>query len=101
MIFQTEKAIKDLGDKVEEKDKKDAEEKIEDLKKALEGKDVDEIKTKTEKLSEVAMSLATKVYEQAAKDREASEANTENETETKSDKKKKNDDVAEADYEEK
>ncbi|MBR1413552.1 MAG: molecular chaperone DnaK [Bacilli bacterium] len=100
MIFQTEKAIKDLGDKVDSKDKKDAEEKIEDLKKALEGTDVDEIKTKTEKLSEVAMSLATKVYEQAAKEREAQSADESVEKEDKKDSKKK-DDVAEADYEEK
>ena len=103
MIFQTEKAIKDLGDKVDDKDKKEAEEKIEDLKKALEGSDVDEIKEKTEKLSEIAMSLATKVYEQAAKEREATqtEEETPKETKKKNKKSKKDDDVEEADYEEK
>jgi len=99
MIFSTEKAIKDLGEKVDEKDKKEAEEKIEELKKALEGNDTDDIKKKTESLNEVAMKLATKVYEEAAK---ANGANAENATsteETKSDKKE--DDVAEASYEEK
>jgi molecular chaperone DnaK len=41
LIFSTEKAIKDLGDKVMKKIKKTSEELINDLKKALEGKDID------------------------------------------------------------
>ena len=52
MIFQTEKAIKDLGDKVDSKDKEEAEDLISDLKKALEGDDIDEIKELKEKLQE-------------------------------------------------
>lgn len=99
MIFSTEKAIKDLGDKVDEKDKNEAEEKIADLKKALEGSDNDDIKKKTESLNEVAMRLATKVYEEAAK---ANQANSENTTTTENNESKdKKDDVAEASYEEK
>ena len=96
MIFQTEKAIKDLGDKVSEDDKKDADSKIEDLKKALEGNDVDDIKKKTEELKDVAMKMSTKVYEEAAKAQQA--AQSEDKAEEKSDKK---DDVQEAKYEEK
>jgi len=99
MIFATEKAIKDLGDKVDEKDKNDAESKIEELKKAIETGDVDDIKKKTESLNEVAMKLATKVYEEAAKNNQAADNTTENVEETKSNK--KDDDVAEANYEEK
>ena len=95
IIFATEKAIKDLGDKVDEKDKIEAEEKIEDLKKALESNDIEDIKAKKDALNEKAMTLATKVYEEAAKNREA-EAN--NDEETSNDKK---DDVKEANYEEK
>ena len=95
IIFATEKAIKDLGDKVDEKDKKEAEEKMEDLKKALESNDIEDIKAKKDALNEKAMTLATKVYEEAAKNREA-EAN--NDEETSNDKK---DDVKEANYEEK
>ena len=102
MIFATEKAIKDLGDKVEEKDKEKAEKEIEDLKKALEGDDVEEIKEKTTKLNESAMALATKVYEEAAKKQQ--EESVEEEKEDKKDKKEKkskDDDVVDADYEEK
>lgn len=93
MIFQTEKALKDLGDKVDKKEKKEAEELIDDLKKALEGDDFDEIKEKTEKLQEKAMALATKVYENIQKEQAANADNDE-------DKDDKKDDVKEADYEE-
>ena len=99
MVFSTEKALKDLGDKVDEKDKKEAEEKIEELKKALEGTDTDDIKKKTESLNEVAMRLATKVYEEAAKANQANEASDNTEENNKDSK--KDDDVAEANYEEK
>ena len=95
MIFATEKAIKDLGDKADKDDVKDAESKIEDLKKALEGSDIEDIKTKTKDLNEVAMKLATKVYEEAAK---KNQDNSEGESDTDSSSK---DDVQEASYEEK
>ena len=97
MIFATEKAIKDLGDKVDEKDKKDAEEKMEDLKKAMEANDTDDIKKKTEALNEVAMKLATKVYEEAAKKNQETAKAEEKDTVNKD----ANDDVEEANYEEK
>ena len=103
MVFQTEKAIKDLGDKADPKEVEEAEDLIKDLKKALEGGDIDEIKEEKEKLQEKAMALATKVYENAAKERqaEADESMTDEEVEEKSKKKKKkDDDVEEADIEE-
>ncbi len=95
LIFQTEKAITDLGDKVDEKDKTEAEEKMKELKEALEKNDIEDIKKKTDSLNEVAMKLATKVYEQAAKENQNSGA-TENTT-----SEDKKDDVEEANYEEK
>ena len=95
MIFQTEKAIKDLGDKVDSKDKEEAEDMISDLKKALEGDDIDEIKELKEKLQEKAMSLATKVYEEAAKANQAAQGSDEEDTDSK------HDNVQEASYEEK
>ncbi|MCM1052667.1 MAG: molecular chaperone DnaK [Ruminococcus sp.] len=101
MVFATEKALKDLGDKVDEKDKKEAEEKIEELKEALKGTDTDDIKKKTEGLNEIAMKLATKVYEEAAKNNQAEDVQTEEADDKKSKKKAKDDDVAEANYEEK
>jgi len=96
IIFQTEKAIKDLGDKVSDSDKKDAEEKIAEVKKALEGTDIDEIEKKSKELQEVAMKMSQKVYEEAAKANQAAQASqNEGSSETKKD------DVQEAKYEEK
>ena len=99
MIFATEKAIKELGDKVDKKDKEEAEDLVKELKKELETEDVDKIKAATEKLNEKAMALGAKVYEEANK---ASQEETEKES--KKDKKKKKDDDAEvvdAEFEEK
>ena len=66
-IFMTEKAIKDLGDKVDSKDKEEAEKLVEETKKALETDEVDKIKESRDKLLAKANELATKVYEEAAK----------------------------------
>ena len=99
MIFSTEKAIKDLGDKVDKKDKEEAESKIKDLKEAMEKNDIDDIKKKTESLNEVAMRLATKVYEEAAKNNQTA-TNEATNTET-TEEKKSDDGVEEASYEEK
>ncbi len=107
MIFQTEKAIKDLGDKIDKKEKEEAEELIEELREALKDEDIKEIKAKKEALQEKTMALATKVYEQAAKERQAEENNSEDEDDEKSKKSKKKskknddeDDVQEAEIEE-
>ena len=97
VIFMTEKALKDLGDKVTDKDKKEAEELIEKTKKALEGEDLEEIKKAKDKLLSKANELATKVYEEAAKNNQ----NEESATEEKEDKKSNDDDVVDAEYEEK
>ncbi len=92
LIFMTEKSIKDLGDKVDAKDKEKAEAEIKELKGALEKDNIDDIKAKKETLNETAMALATKVYEEAAK---ANQNTTENkETDSK-------DNVQDADFEEK
>ena len=94
IVFATEKALSDLGDKITEDDKKNAEEKLEAAKKALEGTDIDAIKNTSEELNKVAMDLAQKVYEQAAKDN----ANKEDNTNSGSDDHEK---VEDATYEEK
>ena len=98
VIFMTEKAIKDLGDKVSDSDKKEAEDLINDTKKALEGEDAEAINKAKDKLLEKANALASKVYEEAAKNQNATNENT---TENKEEDKKSNDDVVDAEYEEK
>ena len=110
IVYQTEKAIKDLGDKADKKDVEKAEDMIKDLKDALEDGDIDKIKKAKEELEEKAMNLSAKVYEEEAKkrqteasDKDDDEDDEEEEKETKKKDKKKNkkdDDVEEADIEE-
>lgn len=80
IIFATEKAIKDLGDKVDNKEKEEVEELIDKLKKSLDKKDLDQIKEDKEKLNEKAMALATKVYEEAAKNNQSEDKKEDTET---------------------
>ena len=98
VVFMTEKALKDLGDKVDAKDKEEAEKLMEDVKKALEGNDIEKINSAKDALLTKANELATKVYEEAAK-----KAQAENKEEDSSDDKKddKKDDVIDAEFEEK
>ena len=96
LVFQTEKSLKDLGDKVDKKEKEEAEDLIKDLREALSKNDLDDIKAKKDKLQEKAMALATKVYENVQKENQANANN--NSSDNTSDKK---DDVKDADYEEK
>ena len=93
LIFTTEKAIKDLGDKITDEEKTKAEDAIKELKEALEGSDIEAIKNKKDALNESAMALGAKVYEEAAK-----QAQTESEQNTSEENK---DNVKEAEYEEK
>ena len=95
IIFMTEKAIKDLGDKVSDDDKKEAEELMDKVRKAIEKEDVEEIKSSKDKLLEKANAFASKVYEEAAKANQGAE-NTDNDSSSNND-----DNVVDADYEEK
>ena len=74
-IFATEKAVKDLGEKLTDAEKKEVEDLISDLKKSMEGTDIEDIKNKTKALNEKAMGLASRVYEEAAKQNQANTNN--------------------------
>ncbi len=100
VIFMTEKALKDLGDKVSEKDKSEAEKLMDKTKKALEGDDLEEIKKTKDELLKKANELATKVYEEAAKQSQSTEDNSTDEKEDIKEKSDK-DDVVDAEFVEK
>ena len=57
MIHTTEKSVKEHGDKVDQATKDSIESAVKDLKKSLEGEDLEEIKAKTQSLTEAAMKL--------------------------------------------
>ena len=94
LVNQTEKSIKDLGDKVSSEDKEKAEAQIKELNEALSKDNIEDIKSKKEALQETAMAMATKVYEEAQKQAQAAQNN-----ESSSDDKK--DDTIDAEYVEK
>ena len=65
LVYETEKALKELEGKISDEEKKTVEDVKEDLKKALEANNPDEIKAKTETLTEKFHAISTKLYEQA------------------------------------
>ena len=70
LCFSTEKLLKDLGDKIDSKKKKDIENKVEELKKLIEKEDFDakEVEKKSEELTKDMQELSTKMYQEAAKE---------------------------------
>ncbi len=92
-IYQAEKTLKDLGEKVAEEDKKAIENAIEELKKALEGEDKDEIVAKTASLAQATMKAGEAAYKQQQAEGGA-------ETSAGAEAKAGDDDVVDAEFEE-
>jgi len=65
LVYQCEKAMTDLGDKLDESDKTEITAKIDAVKSALNGTDVEAIKTATEELQKKFYEVSTKMYQQA------------------------------------
>ena len=65
LCYQCEKAITDLGDKLDAQDKSDIEAKIADTKKALEGTDTEAIKAASDALQQKFYEVSSKIYQQA------------------------------------
>ena len=66
MVFQTEKALGELGDKVSPSEKSECEAKLNALKEALKGTDIEAIKAKQDDLQKAFYAISEKVYQQAA-----------------------------------
>jgi molecular chaperone DnaK len=100
LVFSTEKAIKDLGDKCPEDEKKTVEEKKEALKKVLENKDssVDDIKKATEELAQASQKIGEMVYKEAQAQQSAEATKDEEDVKVKEAGKE---DVVDAEVEEK
>ena len=71
MVYQSEKTITDLGDKLSADDKSSLQSKIDALKEALKGSSVDEITAKQKDLEQKFYEVSAKVYQQAAPQGEA------------------------------
>lgn len=66
LIYQTEKSVREMGDKIDAADKQRIEDKISTLKKAMEGSDIEAIRKATEETSSVSYEVFGKVYQQEA-----------------------------------
>ncbi|CAB4951740.1 unannotated protein [freshwater metagenome] len=71
LVYQTEKLLKDQGDKISEDEKASVESKLADLKTALAGTDGEAIKVATESLMTASQDFTQKLYEQAAAEESA------------------------------
>ena len=71
LVYQTEKLLKDQGDKISEDEKASVESKLADLKAALAGTDAEAIKVATESLMTASQDFTQKLYEQAAAEESA------------------------------
>jgi len=95
LIYSTEKAIQEAGDKLDESTKSDIDKTIEDLKKAMETDNTDEIKQLTEALTQASHKLAESMYAQASAQAQEGAEGTEPAGDSE-----KDEDVVDADFEE-
>ena len=65
MVYQTEKALKEMGDKLSAEDKSSIEAEVNKVKEALKGSDNAAIKSATESLTQAFYAVSTKMYQQA------------------------------------
>ena len=66
MVYQSEKTIEEMGDKIDAADKSDLQAKIDALKEALKGEDIEAIKAKQEELTKAFYAVSEKLYQAAA-----------------------------------
>ncbi|MGB0345434.1 MAG: molecular chaperone DnaK [Acholeplasmataceae bacterium] len=84
LSFQTKKALDDLKDDVDDKEKEDVEAKINALEEALKGNDIEAIKAAKTALETVAQGIAQKAYQKAQQEQQAQSTDT-NEDNTSND----------------
>ena len=96
LVFQTDKVLADLKDKVSEEEVKKAEAARDELKAAIEANDLDQMKAKRDALNEIVQNLTVKLYEQAAAQAQAAQGDGQAQADTNA----SGDDVVDADFEE-
>ena len=66
LVYQAEKTLSEVGDKVPESEKAPVQAGLDKLKEALKGEDTDAIKAATEELTQLFYKMSEKLYQQAA-----------------------------------
>ena len=96
LIYETEKNVKEHGEKLDDPEKESLTEKVEELKKARESGSVDNIKSAMESLNAFWSTVASKMYDSAKQEEDASGGESTDGTDTK---KKKESEIEDADFE--
>ena len=96
LIYETEKNVKEHGEKLDDPEKESLTEKVEELKKAKESGSVDNIKSAMESLNAFWSTVASKMYDSAKQEDDASGGESKDGTDTK---KKKESEIEDADFE--
>jgi molecular chaperone DnaK len=68
LVYQTDKLLREQGDKISGDEKTTVESRLAELKEALEGEDIDAIKAATDQLMTASQTFAQRLYEAAATD---------------------------------
>ena len=69
LIFSTEKALKEAGDKVKKEDKKEVDQKLENLKKLKDSNEVEELKKAIDELSQVIQKIGAQLYQKVQEEK--------------------------------
>ncbi|OGY47574.1 MAG: molecular chaperone DnaK [Candidatus Buchananbacteria bacterium RIFCSPHIGHO2_02_FULL_38_8] len=84
LIFSTEKALREAGDKIPEADKKDIEVKLEELKKVKDSEDIEAIKRHSQELSSAAQKIGQAMYQKQQQNQTGQQQGGEQKREAKS-----------------
>jgi len=97
LIYSSEKSLKDNAEKIDEETKKELEKAIEEARLVKDSDDLDELKAKTEALSQASMKVGQAIYGQQQQQEGGDEAGTADGAKDE----KKDDNTVDADFEEK
>ncbi len=96
LVYNCQKTIDELGDKISKEEKSKAEAEIDKVNKALEGKDPDEINKAADSLKNVFYSISEKLYSQSAASAEANNSSSAEESTAEEEAEANTDDSTEA-----
>lgn len=99
MIYQTEKLLKESGDKLQPSDKSDIESKVSALKSAIDSNNTDNIKNATEALQSAWSKASETLYKQGQQTHESGKTQSEENGSAGEDTGRKDESVVDADYE--
>ncbi len=101
LVYSTEKTLKDMKGKVDDKKLEEIKKHVDELKKLLEPekKDVEKIKAKLDEIEKVSQAAATEMYQKAAQEQQKAQAQQGQQEAPKEEK--KDDNVVDAEYEDK